>query len=180
MTPSQILKSVAFLSIVIVGAYAPKVTVEYDRTADFSAFQTYAWARGVQATNPLIDRRIIEAVDWRLGAGGLQRVDGSGDPDLIVVYYTSDETPLKVDITNLEGWGSGWSWNSGVAGASRAEVEQIAPGELAINIARVKDKKFIWHGSATGFVSDRPARTLKTLNNVIDRMFQKFPPVYKK
>jgi hypothetical protein len=119
-------------------------------------------------------------VDWRLDAGGLQRVDGSGDPDLVVVYNTAVNTPLQVDITNLEGWGSGWSWNSGMAGASIADGEQLAPGDLAIDIARVKDKKYIWHAMAVGFISDRPAKTLKILNTALDKMFQKFPPAYKK
>jgi hypothetical protein len=180
MTAGQLFKGAASLLIVLVGAYSAKITVDYDRTADFSLFQTYAWARGAQAANPLIDRRIIEAIDSRLGASGLQRVDGSGDPDLVVVYYTAADTLIQVDTTKLGGWGSGWSWNSGLAGASAVQIEQIAPGELAVDIARVKDKKFIWHGLATSSVSDSPTKTWKTVNNALDKMFQRFPPSFKK
>jgi hypothetical protein len=101
MTTVKLFASLAFLLIATAGAYPPKVTVDYDRTVDFSAFQTYAWARGAQAANPLIDRRIIEAIDSRLGATGLQRVDGSGDPDLVVVYYATADTTLEANTNNL-------------------------------------------------------------------------------
>src|SRR5215813_8973029 len=73
----------AFLLIAAAGASGQKVAVEYEARGDYSGFLTYAWARGIQVKDRRIDRAIIEGIDWRLGAAGLQRVDGSGDPDLV-------------------------------------------------------------------------------------------------
>jgi hypothetical protein len=49
-----------------------------------------------------------------------------------------------------------------------------------VDIARVKDKRFIWRGLATASISDKPAKVSKGLSNALDKMFQKFPPPYKR
>ena len=170
--------SVAFLLIAAAGAEAQSVAVDYDKNADFSGFKTYAWARGTQARNPLIDRRIIEGVDSQLAAKGLQRVDGSGDPDLVVVYHAAANTQLQINTAKLGGWGPGWGW--GYGDATIMQVQEIPMGELAVDIAELKDKKFIWSGTATGTISDRPDKVQKMLNKTLDKMFKKFPPPQKR
>ncbi|HKF56992.1 MAG TPA: hypothetical protein VKJ45_16155, partial [Blastocatellia bacterium] len=45
------------------GRNSQKVTIDFDSSVDFSGFLTYAWARGRQAKDPLVDRLIIDAVD---------------------------------------------------------------------------------------------------------------------
>jgi hypothetical protein len=60
------------------------------------------------------------------------------------------------------------------------QVQEIPMGELAVDIAELKDKKFIWSGTATGTISDRPDKVQKMLNKTLDKMFKKFPPPQKR
>jgi hypothetical protein len=44
------------------------VKVDWDKSATFANYKTYAWDKGTPAKSPLWDQRIIEAVDKRLPA----------------------------------------------------------------------------------------------------------------
>jgi len=173
MSTGRFVASLAFLLIAGTTANAQKVTVEYDKSVDFSKFQTYAWAKGAQAKDASIDRHIIEAIDWRLNASGLQRVDGTGDPDLVVVYYAATDDRLQINPSNLGGWGPGWGWATGSTVV--APLENIRDGDLAVAIAIVRTKRFIWTGSASGSMSGGARRVQKRLDGSLDKMFQKFP-----
>src|SRR5262249_33909313 len=118
-------------------------------------------------------RRIIEGIDWRLGARGLQRVDGTGNPDLVVVYYAAADSELRVNTDTLRGWGAGWTW--GTRGAPLGPVQNVRAGELAVGIAIVQVKRFIWRGMASDTISENPGPVQKKLNKSLDKMFQKFP-----
>jgi len=157
------------------GRNSQKVTIDFDTSVDFSGFLTYAWARGRQAKDPLVDRLIIDAVDRRLGAAGLQRVDETGEPDLVAVYYVAPDNGIEVDTSNLAGWGGGWGWKKGPGANTTSPVRNLAAGELVIDIAQVKGKRLIWRGGATGTIRDRPDKIQKMLNQALDKMFEKSP-----
>ena len=59
---------------------AQKTTVDWDRNvADFSGFKSYSWTKPVRATpNPLMDQRIVAAIDSQLAAKGLEKRDSGG------------------------------------------------------------------------------------------------------
>lgn len=56
-------------------AQAQKTNVDWDHNVrDFSSFKTYAWSKTVQPTpNPLMDQRIVAAIDAQLATKGLQK-----------------------------------------------------------------------------------------------------------
>src|SRR5262249_46087152 len=164
--------SLAFLLIAGAGANRLKVTIEYETRVDYSRFLTYAWARGIQVKDPRIDREIIEGIDWRLGEAGLQRVDGSGDPDLVVVYYAAEDA-LEVDTANLAGWGPGWESSLGHSGAAPTRLQHIDAGELAVEIAQVKGRRYIWRATVSGIIGDRPDKVRKHLSKPFPRMIPK-------
>ena len=63
------------------------VHTDYDRTANFAAFKTYTWREGTKLPNPLMEQRVIDAVDAQLKAKGLTRVDTGGD--VSVTYHAA-------------------------------------------------------------------------------------------
>jgi Domain of unknown function (DUF4136) len=56
----------------------------------------------------------------------------------------------------------------------------ILVGQLVVDIGDVKNKKFLWRGTASGTVSDKPEKVEKTIEKAVTKMFQKFPPPVKK
>ena len=176
MSKDRLLPIIVLLITAAPGISSQKVTVDFDTSVDFSGFLTYAWARGRQAKDPLVDRHIIDAVDRRLGDRGLQRVDETGEPDLVAVYYVAQDTGIEVDTSDLAGWGGGWGWKKGPGANATTTARNLAPGEIIIDIAQVKGKRLIWRGVATGTIGDRRDKIQKMLNQAFDKMFERFPP----
>jgi hypothetical protein len=155
--------------------WAQKVNVDFDKQANFSGYKTYAWASGTRAKNPLMDQRIIEGIDSRMAAKGLQKVDANANPDLAVLYHAAvgAETQISTMNTGYGGWG--YRWGGGM-GTSTSTVEQIPIGTLSLDIGDAKTKKLLWLGTATDSLSDNPDKNTKKINNALDKMFKKFPP----
>lgn len=60
-------------------AYAQKVSIDYDKQANFSSYKTYMWAEGTPAKNPLGHQRIIAGIEAQLAAKGWQKVENDSD-----------------------------------------------------------------------------------------------------
>jgi Domain of unknown function (DUF4136) len=159
-------------SVLLAGAQS--VNVDFDKQADFSAFKTYAWATGTPVKNPLMDQRIIDAINARLAAKGLHKVDVGADPDLIVLYHGAVGTQIQLNTTSY-GWGRRYG-----GGMSSTSVDEIPVGELTVDIGDARTKKLLWVGDASDTLSDKSDKNEKNMNKALDKMFKKFPPPVKK
>ena len=54
--------------LVPAAAMAQKVSYDYDKSANFASFKTYAHKDGTKVGQPLIDERIIAAIDAQMAA----------------------------------------------------------------------------------------------------------------
>jgi hypothetical protein len=156
-------------------ALAAKVNTDFDATADFSQYRTYVWGEGNPARNPLIAQRIVEGIEARLAAKGLQKASTEAEADLIVVYQTATDTKTQINTYSTGHWG-GWRWGMGT---TQATVREIPVGQLIVDMADVKAQRFVWRGTASGTVSDNPDKMTKTLNKALDKMFDNYPPKVK-
>jgi hypothetical protein len=147
------------------------VNVDWDKSANFANYKTYAWKAGTPLKNQLWDQRVIEGVDKQLASKGLQKVDAGNNPDLIVLYHGAVGTQVELNTTNMGGWG--WRWGGGMATTS---VDKIPIGQLAVDIGDAKTSKLLWLGSASDTLSDNPDKNQKKLNSALEKMFKKFPP----
>ncbi|MCI0387649.1 MAG: DUF4136 domain-containing protein [Acidobacteria bacterium] len=180
MKVTRIVLSLCFLLTLTGSALAQKVNVDWDKSANFTGFKTYAWAKGTPPNNPLMAERVVRDIDAQLAAKGLQKVDASSNPDLVVAYHAavSEETQLNTMDTGM--WGPGWGYGWGGGGMSTTTVSKIPVGQLVVDIGDVKTKKFLWRGTASGTLSDKPEKVEKTINKAVKKMFEKFPPPVKK
>ena len=146
--------------------YAQKVNVDYNKEFDFNSLKTYSWQKGTPAANPLMEQRIVKAIEYNLAMKGFQQVESS--PDFYVVSHAS--TKEELDITE---WGYGrprWGYSSTV------DVEKVLVGTLIVDILEAKDKQLVWRGVATDSASDKPEKNEKKINKAAEKMFKKFPP----
>lgn len=152
---------------------AAKVNVDWDKQASFTGYKTYAWEKGTPARNPLMDQRITEAIDAELSAKGLQKVELSQTPDLVVLYHAAVNVEQQLNTTSMGGgWGAHWGGN----GMSTTTVEKIPVGQLVVDIGDAKTKKLLWLGKASDTLGDNPEKNTKKINEVVKKMFEKFPP----
>lgn len=146
-------------------AFAQTVKVDYDRDVDFSTFKTYAWQEGRSGANPLVDKRIVQAIDAQLSAKGWTRVESS--PNALVTYRAAINGRRQ-----LNAWGHGPRWS----GMGTITEEMIYTGQIVVDISEAASERLIWRGLATDAVSDKADKNEKRLNEAIAKLFKQFPP----
>ena len=184
MKPTRFSLGLSLFVLVALVAWAG-VNADWDKTANFANYKTYAWGKGTPAKNQLWDQRIMDAVDGQLAAKGLQKVDVASNPDLIVIYHAAEGSETELNTLNTGGWG--WRWDGlrsepGEApsgGLSTSTADKIPTGQLSVDIGDAKTKKLLWLGSASDTLSDNPDKDEKKMSGEVEKMFKKFPPPVK-
>jgi hypothetical protein len=155
-----------------IAALAQDVQFDYDRSKNFTVYQTYRWIdyKAVQISDQLLDRDIKRAVDAQLAGKGLRRVENGGD--LLVDYQTSISQEKQFDSF---GWGPGLlgAWSD-----RRITTSTIDVGKLVIGIFDPANKQLVWRGSAakTLNISRDPGRNYHTLERGMAKLFRNYPP----
>ena len=160
---------------------AQKTSYDYDKTADFASFKTYAHKDGTKVGQPLIDNRIIAAIDAQLAEKGLTRTESN--PDVFVVYHMAFDK--EKDISTFSsgygggygpyGWGYGGGWGGGT---TTTQVRDILIGTLVIDIADAKKGQVAWRGMGVKEVNTQanPEKRDKSINNAVKKIFKNYPP----
>jgi hypothetical protein len=172
------------LALIPALAVAQKVSYDYDKTAAFSTFKTYAHKEGTKVGQSLIDDRIIAAIDAELAAKGLTKSESS--PDIFVVYHVAFDKQKDIS-TFSSGYGGGygpygWGYGGGWGGmSSTTQVRDILIGTLVIDIADAKKGQLAWRGMGVKEVNTQanPEKRDKSINNAVKKIFKNFPPKQK-
>ena len=148
---------------------------------DFASFKTYAHKDGTEVGQPLIDDRIIAAIDAELAAKGLTKSESN--PDVFVVYHTAFDKQQDISTYSSGyaggygryGWGYGGGW---AGGTSTTQVRDILVGTLVIDIADAKKNQLAWRGMGVKEVDTqaKPEKRDKSINNAMKKIFKNYPP----
>jgi hypothetical protein len=162
---------------------AQKTSYDYDKTANFAAFKTYAHKDGTKVGQPLIDQRIVDAIDAQLAAKGLTKAES--DPDVFVVYHMAfdKEKDISTYSSGYGGYGPyGWGWGGGWGGGTTTtQVRDILVGTLVIDIADAKKGQIAWRGVGVKEIDTQasPEKRDKSINNAAKKIFKNYPPKQK-
>jgi len=152
-------------------AAAQSVYVDYNHSVDFSKFKTYAWGQGANQNainDSILAQSAHQAIDAQLSAKGLQKVEESQHPDLIVVTGSG----MKQQ-TSYNAWGTGgWRWGGGM---ETVTPETTNVGTLVVDIYDANAKQMVWRGISQGTLSNKGSKNEKEMNKAIDKMFRKYP-----
>jgi len=154
-------------------AFAQDVTFDYDRSANFRGYRSYAWIRGTEISDELNHKRIVQAVDAQLAAKGLTATDATGEPDLLVAYHAAFDRQLQINT-----YGAG-PYRLGGIGSAR--VEPIVKGALAVELIDAKTRTTVWRGIASDEldVDAKPEKREKNINHAAEKLFKNYPPKQK-
>jgi len=174
MQSRRIISVFVFILITTNLAFAHKVRVDYDHGVKFSNYKTFMWVEKPQTDNPLMDDRLVKAVNAQLLAKGLKPVDSDAD---LSVSATSTIQEVPIFNTFYDGWGGGWGWGWGWGGPGYATttVTTYLQGTTVVQLADTASEKAIWRGVATGSVSDKPEKASRKISKVISEMFERYP-----
>ena len=182
--------SFLFVLLAYGNAYADKVSVDWDRQANFQQYKTYAW---LESQNPIEDqlmaKRIIQAVDGQLRAKGLRRVEPDQGPDLSIAYESG--VSQKVSWVPYPfvapawgwyagpepGWGPYWGPGLGAWDAPYGVYPLVQDvGTLSVNIVDEHQKQLVWRGVASDTLKEKPEKNARKICELVAKMFRKYPP----
>lgn len=164
---------------------AQKTSYDYEKSANFTAFKTFAFKDGTAVGQPLIDNRIVAAIEAELAAKGITKTES--DPDLFVVYHMAFDKEKDIS-TYSSGYGGGygpygWGWGGGWAGGStHTQVRDILIGTLVIDMADARKGQMVWRGVGEKEIDTRakPEKRDKNINNAVKKILKNYPPKVKK
>jgi hypothetical protein len=157
------------------GASAQKVTVQFDSSADFSKYKTFAIRNGtLNSRNPALNSELIKKqieADIRrdLTARGLTEATGAtgetARPDLNVVYHFGSQprSELEAYPAGWRGWGTQW-----------VRVP-FAEGTLVIDLRDTSTHSMVWRGIASEEKSEA-AKIQGKLDDMVRKSLEKYPP----
>lgn len=153
-------------------ALAQSVYVDYNHSLDFSQFHTYAWGQQPnpnQINNPFLAQEAQSQINAQLQGKGLQMVQESQDPDLIVVASGATKTQTSYNM-----WGTGgWRWGGGM-GSITPDTSLV--GTLVVDLYDTKGKQLAWRGTAQGTLNEGNSQKNRQLvDKAVNKLFQKYP-----
>jgi len=171
-----------FISISLLSACSgTKNTYDYDSSVNFSQIKTYQWnlqtSEAFSKANPLIDKRIISAIEDNLKRKGLTKTDAA---DIKVSYMIGFEKKLKTGgLSAGIGMSVGKSNRGNISLSSGNQIRQTIEGTLVVDMIDTKSGDLIWRSTTVKPVKDRdasPEDSKKRIGQLIYQMFENYPP----
>ncbi|WP_455221325.1 DUF4136 domain-containing protein [Kaarinaea lacus] len=173
------------LNIFLWSCAGNKPSVDYDTTADFSTYKTYAWSEKTDNTtsksmtdSPLVHKRVRESIDENLQAKGLQSADAS-KADLLVNYHLSVAVTGHSSSSVSFGIGSfGHHSSVGLSVGVPVGGRTIEEGTLLIDIIDAKTNSVVWQGASSRQLSSSPTpeKTKAVVDEVVGEILAGYPP----
>src|ERR1700676_5384939 len=154
------------------GAWAQKITVEFDQAADFGKYKTFAIRDGqLNSKNPalnseLVKKRIERDIERYLTARGLEMT--SVRADLNVRYRFGSARKAEI-----ERYPAGWR---GLG--TRVVRVPYTEGTLVIDLRDAAARSLVWRGIASEEKSDG-AKIEGKLDDMVRKALERYPPKQK-
>ena len=151
------------------GAFAQKITTEFDAGVDFSKFRTFAIRDGqLNSRNPALNseltkKRVEAEIGRSLTAKGL--TPASGNSDLNVFYRLGSARRVETET-----YPAGWRG----LGTRVARVPH-SESTLIIDLRDTATRSLAWRGIATEEQRD-PAKLADKLEAMVKKSLAKYPP----
>lgn len=171
------MKLALFLLALMPATFAQKVTLEFDRDADFKTYHTFFInpgfinpgqlnAKSPVLNNELIRKQIQDDIRKQLTAKGLTEVT-EGRRDLNVAFSLGSARRQEVEYYPVGWWGS------------RRVVSGYTEGTLVINLHETSARSLVWR---TITVQDKagPTAVQAKLDDMVKKAFEQYPPKPKK
>jgi hypothetical protein len=158
---------------------AQKTSFDYDKTANFAAFKTYALKDGTKVGDPLVDNRIVAAIESELAAKGLKKDEAK--PDLTVIYHVAFDKQQDITAYSTGGGPYGYRWGGGW-GTTDVRVNDILVGTLVIDVADANKSEIVWRGMGVKEVDvqAKADKRDKNITSAVKKILKDFPPQAKK
>jgi hypothetical protein len=148
------------------------VSVNYDKTYDFSKIKSFALQVGSPAQDPFLEKHFVNSVTGTLTSKGWEQADAAA-ADATVVLHGKSETRQRLDAYST----GGWRWGGGMGSA---QLTDYRVGTIVIDVFDTKTKTLLFRGAAGDEMSDKAEKNEKKIDKGVSKIFKDFPPGSKK
>lgn len=165
-----------------------KATHDYDRSVNFSSYQTFGWisenpmrvGATTSVVSPLLQPRIMASLERALVAKGYRLAADPNAADFVLSFTVGARQELRVD--SYPATGGGYYRRGGWGGAyygygTETRVRQYTQGTLAVDIFDVRELRPVWHGVAEKRISSKDKDDqMATIDAAVAAILEGFPP----
>jgi hypothetical protein len=167
-------------------ASGPDIRSDYDRTANFGAYNTYNFVDGAGPDygeyQSLFTKFVIEAVTLEMEKRGYAK---SNNPDLLVNFGARLDDKIDVRTTSAPMTGGYYGYRGGAYGygawggygyATETHVSEYTEGTFNIDVIDAKRHQLVWEAVGIGRVSDKKRENLEeTIRTGVPVYFSNYP-----
>ena len=167
------------LLFVVSSCCSVRVNSDYDKSANFTSFKTYAFYKtGIDKVeiSDLDKKRILRSIEETMAAKGFAK---SETPDLWVNINTKSEKNVNVNQF-YAGYGYGWGFGWNPYWGGNTSVSTSTEGVLTIDLIDAKKKELIWQGTGSGYLTQNVDKKDEVIKNFVTKIFEQYPPQAKK
>jgi hypothetical protein len=149
-------------------ATGQQVSVNYNHSQSFAGYHTYAWGsnNANQVQNSILAQVAQQDIDAAMQGKGLQKVQESQNPDLIVTASGG----LKQE-TSYSAWGM-----RGIGGGMGGITpEQNVIGTMIVDLYEAKSQSLIWRGIAQNTLNNNGNKNQQMVQKAVTKMFKQWP-----
>jgi hypothetical protein len=170
-------------------AEGPKVITDFDQSAEFSKFRTFAFSgitdRGYEVganDNSPLRKRIKDMVDKQLAAKGVRQVRMEDHPDLLVHMFYGVKGQERVQNSGMTpgAWGqhvTTYAYHEGdwVPVASDVTTYEDHEGALIVDLAESSKKKLVWRAVIRAVLGNNLEKNFELADKGITKAFKNYP-----
>jgi hypothetical protein len=149
-------------------ALGQTVSVNYNKSQDFSQYHTYTWAsnNANQIQNSILAQQAQSDINTAMQGKGLQMVQESQNPDLILLASGGMQQQTSYSAWGMRGIGGGMG---GIT------PQQNVVGTLIVDLYDAKTKSLLWRGIAQNTLSTNGSKNSQMVTKAVQKMFKQYP-----
>lgn len=168
-----------FILVIVTSCSSIRVSSDFDKTAGFSNYKTYAFTPEALAL-PLDDinrNRLISAIEKELAAKGFTK---SEKPDVLIDVTIKTQTQQTATATNTGGYygpGYRYGWSGGFS-TTYIDYDTYTDGTLFIDMIDATKNQLVWQGRGTKTIDPDASQQKReqNINYAVEQIFIKYPP----
>ncbi len=156
------------LCIVSTIAVGQQVSVNYNHSASFAQYHTYAWGsnNANQIQNSILAQVAQQDINSAMQGKGLQMVQESQNPDIILTANSGMRQQTSYSAWGMRGIGGGMG---GIT------PEQNVEGTMIVDLYDAKTQSLIWRGIAQDTLNKNGNKNQQMVEKAVQKMFKQWP-----
>ncbi len=158
----------ALFLLVAAPVFAQQVSVNYDHSASFAQYHTYAWGsnNSNQIQNSILAQVAQQDINAAMQGKGLQMVQENQNPDVILTANGGMRQQTSYSAWGMRGIGGGMG---GIT------PEQNVEATMIVDLYDAKTHSLIWRGIAQNTLNNNGNKNQEMVEKAVQKMFKQWP-----